>query len=233
MNKIKYYLDKYKLFILIILILVILLFVVIDVQGKVEDTKELDNTNIENITSVENNEPELLKVDIKGFVKKPGVYELAKDSRIIDVIKLSGGLIDGANTEYINLSKKITDEMIIIIYSNNEVEKYKKQDKEIIYIEYECVCPDNINDACINKDDTVNTNGTSDNLDNDVKRALVSINTCTVEDLINIPYLGETKAKAIIEYREKNGEFKNIEDIKNVSGIGDKLYSKIKDYIKL
>ena len=49
--------------------------------------------------------------------------------------------------------------MIIIIYSNSDVEKYKEVDKEIIYIEYECVCPDNKNDACINESDTVNTNG--------------------------------------------------------------------------
>ena len=58
-----------------------------------------------------------LKVDIKGYVKKAGVYELDSNSRVIDVIEKAGGLKENANTEYINLSKKLVDEMIIIVYS--------------------------------------------------------------------------------------------------------------------
>ena len=182
-----------------------------------------------------------VKVDIKGYVKKEGVYELDVGSRVIDVINMAGGLVEGANTEYINLSKKIVDEMVIIIYSNSDVEKFKKIDNnannQIIYVEYECICPDNENDACINELDTVNTN--SSNNSNDVEDSLVagdgkiSINLGTMEELMSLNGIGESKAKSIIKYREENGDFKKLEDIMNVSGIGESAYSKIKDNIKL
>ena len=107
--------------------------------------------------------------------------------------------------------------------------------EEVIYIEYECICPDNKNDACISNQDTVNTNGTkisskSSTINKDDK---ISINTATLEELMTLSGIGETKAKAIIEYRENNGAFKTLEDLMNVSGIGESSYSKIKDSIKL
>ena len=182
------------------------------------------------------NEPsvvEKIKVDIKGYIEVPGVYEMDNDSRIIDVINKAGGLKEEANTEYINLSKRVNDEMIIIIYSNNEVEKYKETEKEIVYIEYECVCPDNKNDACINEEDTVNTNGVKtekiEETSSEKKDELISINTGTLDELMTLSGIGESKA----QYREKNGKFEKLEDIMNVSGIGESAYSKIKDYIKL
>ena len=175
-----------------------------------------------------------MKVDIKGYIKKPGVYELDANSRVIDVINLAGGLKSGANTEYINLSKKLKDEMIIIIYSNSEVEKFKKTKEQIIYKEYECVCPDNTNDACINQFDTVNTNDViNENNNNSEVNSKVSINTGTSKDLMSLSGIGESKAKAIIEYRNANGKFNKLEELMNVTGIGEAIYSKIKDNIKL
>lgn len=127
--------------------------------------------------------------------------------------------------------------MVIIIYSNDEVSKFKDEEKEIIYIEYKCECPDNINDSCITESDTVNTNGikeeTKMEAEENEKDDLVSINTATKEELMTLTGIGESKAESIIEYREENGEFKNLEDIMNVSGIGESAYSKIKDHIKL
>ena len=151
-------------------------------------------------------------VDIKGMVANPGIYEVDSTSRVNDVIALAGGLIEGADTSLINLAKIVEDEMTIIIYSNSEVlEKYKE---EI------CVCKkcDIVNDACINNDDN---NG------------LVNINSAGLEELQKIEGIGESKAKAIIEYREKNGYFQDIEDIKKVTGIGESLFEKIKIYITI
>ena len=233
MQKLKYYLEKYKIIIILTILIIILLlsfFYTIfrpDKKEEVVKTLELKEQVIDD-SEVE----EKIKVDIKGFVNNPYVYEMNNGDRVIDVINKAGGLKEEANTEYINLSKKVTDEMIIIIYSNNQVEKFKEEEKEIIYIEYECVCPDNINDTCINKDDTVNTNGIKEESSNEEDN-LVSINAGTIEELMTLSGIGESKAKAIIEYREKNGNFKNLEDIMNVSGIGESAYSKIKDYIKL
>lgn len=184
------------------------------------------------VTLVSNEEKkeniETVKVDVKGNVINPGVYELEKGRRVIDGIDIAGGLKENSNTELINLSKKLTDEMTIIIYTNKEIEDYRKNNvqKEYIYIEVE-KCPDKINDACINK--TSNDNKTSTESVNKI----VSINTASVSELESLPGIGTNKAKEIINYRDTNGHFNAIEDIKNVNGIGDTLFEKIKDHITI
>lgn len=152
-------------------------------------------------------------VDIKGMVVNPGVYEVDSKYRVNDVINIAGGLLDGADTSLINLAKIVEDEMIIIIYSKEEIlEKYKD---EVCL----CECPEITNDACIeNMYDTDN-------------KIIVNINTASKEELMTVTGIGDSKAEEIIKYREENGKFNNIEDIKNVSGIGDSLFEKIKDYI--
>ena len=79
-----------------------------------EEKIEKENISKENINTTE--DCLLYKVDIKGEVNNPGVYQLSEESRVIDVINSAGGLTDKANTSLINLSKKIKDEMVIIIY---------------------------------------------------------------------------------------------------------------------
>ncbi|MBQ9072802.1 MAG: helix-hairpin-helix domain-containing protein [Bacilli bacterium] len=251
MEQIKYYIEKYKVtLILAFIILGLLISLIFYITNKKEEkVEEVTKTIVD--TEIDKEEEEIIeniKVDIKGMVENPGVYELSNNDRVIDVIEIAGGLKEGANTEYINLSKKLVDEMIIIIYSNDEVEKFKETEpeKEIIYIEHECVCPDNINDSCITETDTVNTNGVKEESNKDIEKEetevetesnvsnnLVSINTATLEELMTLSGIGESKAKAIIAYREENDGFKTLEELMNVSGIGEKAYSKIKDYIKL
>lgn len=228
MQKIIYFCEKYKIQILIFILLLIVLFCFGFSKNKNVD----DNIKIEEKEEVQEKKVSNIKVDLKGFVENPGVYEMDENSRIIDVINKAGGLIENANTEYINLSKKLTDEMIIIIYSNDEVNKFKKEDKEIIYIQYECICPDNINDACIADDDVVNTND-SYNSNYNIDDNIISINTDNIDELMKLDGIGQSKAKSIIEYRKEFGNFEKLEDIMNVSGIGETAYSKIKDNIKL
>lgn len=160
-------------------------------------------------------------VDIKGEVKNPGIYEVSSDARINDVIKLSGGLTKNADVSIINLSKKVMDEMVIKIYSKKEVSDAKNsinKEPEVIEIikeiEKECVCP-------VSSD--TNTNNSKD--------GKININTATKEELMTIPRIGESKADIIIEYRN-NKKFENIDEIKNISGIGDKLFESIKEYIE-
>lgn len=248
MDKIKFYLEKYKIYILIsfliLLILIILLFKSSNKKSNnIEVMSTLSSVPIEKLNKEKDNKDkeEKVIVDIKGYVNSPGVYELSSDKRIIDVINMAGGLLEEANTDYINLSKKVTDEMIIVIYSNNDVEKYKETDDKIIYIEYECVCPDNINDACITDKDIVNTiekdgkeiSSEKSSFIDEENDGKISINTATLDELMKLNGIGESKAKAIIKYREDNGLFKSIDEIKNVSGIGESAYEKIKDYIKI
>ena len=125
MQKIKYYLEKYKSILILTILLIILLLAVLytvirpDKKVEQEETKEIVLT--EKINKKEEQKEEKIKVDIKGFVEKPGVYEMSNSDRVIDVIEKSGGLKTEANTSYLNLSKKLVDQMIIIIYSNEEI----------------------------------------------------------------------------------------------------------------
>ena len=139
-------------------------------------------------------------VDIKGEVNKPGTYRLDDDKRLVDLITLAGGLTSRANTNEINLSEKLTDEMLIIIPSLNSDTKEEVITKPVI---------------------------------KETKDNKVSINNGTLDQLMTIKGIGESKAKRIIEYREKNGRFGSIEDITKVSGIGLSTFEKIKDFIKV
>ena len=243
-NKVKDFIKKYyKIMIIIFLLIIILLGLLFKTKFKDEEKIEVDNTSVlENNEVVEEETINKYKVEIKGSVASPGVYELDENSRVIDVVNLAGGLLEDANTSLINLSKKISDEMVIIIYSNQQIEELKKENivTEYVYIESECKCPDTINDACINEyvedNEEANKKENSNELDNvteNIQTDKISINKATSEELQTITGIGLTKAKNIIEYRNINGDFKSIEDIKNVNGIGDSTFEKIKDQITI
>lgn len=219
------FLKKYKYVITIFLFMLIIFYIIfVKVNLKSKEKNLVDNQVV--INEVEKVEvdlkDDLVYVDIKGAVKKPGVYKINSDKKIIDVITMAGGLMENANTDNINLSRKVTDEMVIIIYTNEEVKNSNIVDTVIKVVDKECVCPNIQNDGCINteiNDSITNVNKT------------ININTATLEELMSINGLGESKAKAIIKYREENGYFKIIDDLLNVSGIGEALFEKFKEYI--
>ena len=111
--------------------------------------------------------------------------------------------------------------MVIIIYTKEEVKNSNVVDTVVKVVEQECVCPNIQNDGCINNQITDTIGGSQ----------LININTATLEELKKIPGIGDTKAQAIINYRNANGNFKTIEDIKKVDGIGSKLYEEISIYL--
>lgn len=178
-----------------------------------EEENNLDEEKVEELPKEEKKEEvSTVIVDIKGNVNNPGVYEVENGKRVNDVINMAGGLTIDADTSNINLAKMVTDEMTIVIYSKEEVlEKYKSE----VCI---CDCPYITNDACITETTTEEKN-------------LININIASIDELMNLPGLGEAKAKSIIEYRNKNGNFTSIDSIKEVSGIGEAIFEKIKDYI--
>ncbi len=181
----------------------------------------------------EETEPkEKIYVDIKGAVTIPGVYELDKESRVIDLVKLSGGLTEEADTTYINLAKKLKDEMVVIIYTKDQIKKAKeKETLAIKEVNNTCICPKITNDSCITKENTNTETKNETKEEKETTSTKININTATKEELQTLTGIGASKAEAIIEYRKKNGNFNTIEDIKNVSGIGEAAYEKIKDYI--
>ena len=224
-----YYLKKY---IWIILIIFVLLFVFIKDDSTEEVILEENNLELkeENIEKVDNIK---IKVDIKGAVKNPGVYEVEENSRVSDVINISGGLTSEADTSVINLSKNVIDEMVIIIYTKDEINEMKEGSTSIKYIEKECVCPKLENDACI--EDKIDNIPDNENNSNDKNEAngKVSLNKATLDELMTLDGIGEKKAQAIIDYRNKNNGFKTIEELLEVDGIGSTTYEKIKDRLTL
>ena len=206
----------------LIISLITIYFVTNRPQSKVkkEPTIVKKSSSIKKSSSTEETTVEY-KIDIKGEVINPGIYTMKSSSRIIDCIEKAGGLTENANTTVINLSKKITDEMVIIIYSQAEVANFKETKKQEEQVQEKCRQKDETslkNDACIT---TENKNNTS----------LISINNATIGELSKLSGIGEAKAKQIIEYRTQNGPFKTIEDIKQVPGIGESIFAQIKDYI--
>ena len=120
--------------------------------------------------------------------------------------------------------------MVVIIYTKEEVKKLNDGNIEKVTN----ICP-KVNDACPEKQlETINEkeNKVTETKGNNIN-AKISLNKATIEELQTLSGIGEAKAKAIIKYREENGEFKKIDDIKNVSGIGDSAFEKIKDQITL
>jgi len=188
------------------------------------DTKEIALE--EEVIKEETEEKEYYKFDIKGSINKPGVYSLEKGSRVIDAINIAGGLTDNADTSVNNLSKYISDEMVIVIYTKDEVLSFSKiEEKETLE-----------NKACVEYNDVI----TNDSCKEEVKDIIasevdtkISINLASIDLLMTLPGIGESKAKSIISYREENGSFTSIEDIMNVSGIGESLFEKIKNYITI
>ncbi len=168
------------------------------------------------------------QVDIKGEVINPGIYTVKEGSRVIDVIRLAGDLTEVADTSVLNLSKKVKDEMVIIVYSFDEVESFTET-KEQEEIEQEaCKNQNGIeNDACI-EDSTNDTSSSSV-----VISGKISLNTATLDELMMLPGIGEAKAEAIIKYREEVGAFQNIEELKEVNGIGDAIFDDIKESITI
>lgn len=151
-------------------------------------------------------EPEMIMVDVKGQVTMPGVYSTSQGERVIDVIHRAGGLTENADESQVNFAEHVQDAMVIYIPAKGE--------------------------AVINvhAGTTVNPSNTGGGTG---KEAKVNVNKADETQLQNLPGIGPSKAAAITEYRETSGPFKSIEDLKNISGIGDKTFEKLKDLITI
>lgn len=160
--------------------------------------KEVDvlNTNI----AESPNELETVKiiVDVKGEVRKPGVYEIDSDARVIDVIQLAGGALEAADLNAINLAAFLQDGQVVYVPKIGEENPY--------------------------------WSGQSGNM-NGNENSLVNINRASASELEQLPGIGPSKAMAIIQYREEHGPFSDVQQLLNVSGIGQKTLEKLLPYI--
>jgi competence protein ComEA len=148
--------------------------------------------------------PLLCTVYICGAVHNPNVYTLNEGSRIIDVLNMAGGALEDADLDQLNLAEKIHDSQKIYVPKKGE-----QIDKSPLKVE--------------NREGKAFTEEITD--------GLININTASAEQLMTLPGIGAAIAQNIIEYRESNGPFSSIEEIQNVSRIGQKTFLKIKDKI--
>ena len=206
-----------------------------------EDKEVVSNENILAKTENEDVKEPLtattIHVDIKGAVANPGVYEVKDGTIVGDIITLAGGFLDDAYQDSINLSKRVSDEMVIYIYTTKQMEAkntIEEEKKPVESTQNTCNTSSYDINECVEKTQSIITfaedNSVNSTPDSGITN-LVNINTATQSELETLTGIGEVKAKAIIEYRSSNGNFTSIEEIMNVSGIGDAVFAKIKDYI--
>ena len=203
MNKYQKYFKVGGVFILIVLTLISYIFFESEEEVYIA-SKEITTEAVTNFF-----------IDVKGAVKNPGVYEFNTNQRVIDAIEKAGGLTKKADTSNINLSKKLESEMVVYVYTSSEIKNGSKS----ISCATKCNC------------ETIEVNNCyQEEVSSDGK---VNINTASLDTLLTLSGIGDAKAKAIINYRNEHGNFKEVEDLKNVSGIGDTLFESIKEFITL
>ena len=198
-------------------ITIILLLIVIIIGGGIFLYKNInseDNFTINSVSDISENSPAIQKevppliVHITGAVKNPGVYQLKSTDRIVDAVKIAGGETEEANLDLINLAALLKDGQKIIvpykIYNENGEETNKNIDN---------------NAEAMYSSSSGSISGK------------ININTTNAIMLQALPGIGPVLSERIIEYRNQNGLFGIIDDIKDVSGIAEKKFEGIKDLI--
>ncbi len=170
--------------------------------NKDEDYSYLEVSNEEaQVNNVVEEKVEEIVVHITGQVVNQGIVKLAEGARVIDAIEVAGGTTPEADLSKINLAYMLEDGIKIYVPSVND------------------------------KEDAEHTSSTSITTSNNNKTLKVNINTATSSELEKLPGIGTSIANRIITYRKENGKFSKIEDLKNVSGIGEAKFNNIKSYI--
>lgn len=166
-----------------------------------QSTENFDTSVKESSSENEDQAAEVV-VYVCGEVNDPGVYHLPNKSRVCDAIESAGGMTDDAGRDFWNLASEVYDSQMIYVPTKEEVES-----------------------GNVPKPDTENTGVSSGD------SSKININTASKEELMTLAGIGESKADNIIKYRQENGSFSSVEDLTNVSGIGESIFNKIKDSI--
>lgn len=226
-EKIKnFILEKKQILLLIGAILVIVIFVkkndisesekngfektnTMQVQDKqASSNASSSSTNLNSQTSAKNTEE--VTCDISGAVRHQGVYTLKNGARLQELIEAAGGLKNNAQVKAINRAVLLKDQdKIHIPYKGEKIE------------------------AATTVTDEPNTNPDNNSNHSNSQGGKINLNTASAADLQKLNGIGEKKAEQIIAYREQNGNFKKIEDLMQVSGIGEKTFAALKDQLSV
>ena len=199
--------KKYVLYVVLFALFTIIGFFTISSKVSSNMAEDINLNDFETLNDNSIEEVPNLFIHIDGAVENPGIKEVSDGTRIFELIEIAGGLKEDADISRINLASKLKDEQKIII-------------------------PYKISEAENTIANTI-TKNTKENSTNKQTQFPININYATKEELIKLNGIGDSMAQKIIDYREENGYYDTIEDIKNVSGIGEAKFNRIKDDISV
>lgn len=200
--------NKTKLIRILLIVLILMLALVLRIH---EDSK----ADITVESAAEGASSSEICVDIGGAVVKPGVYTVEPHTRLFEVIEMAGGLVSNADTDAINRAEYVEDGEKIVIPTKPSAGyqgEMSAGDGSLTDALSEEAVPQSYEESSA------------------MSGGLINLNYATKEELMTLPGIGEAKAASIIEYRSST-RFRKKEDVKSVNGIGDSIYSKIKDLI--
>ena len=177
-------------------------------KSEINEEILISNDNTNNIKGTTSEDEEKIIVHVTGAVKTPGIVKLTEGSRIEDAINKAGGLTEDADITRVNLAYILDDGTKIKIPSSFDIENTQDE-----------VLSNESGEKIIEENEKI------------TQRSFLNINKATEQDLQQLPGIGQSLASKIISYRNENGKFSTVEDIKNVNGIGDSKYEDIRDYI--
>ena len=188
--------------------------------------KKAEMTESDQSSAIQRPVSQTIYVDVCGAVVNPGVYELSSDSRVFQAIEKAGGYLPGAAASYLNRARSLSDGQQIYVPTQEEV------DGQTIPLTQDETAQDGMVQEGTAQTGTAADN-TADGTGTTQAGQRINLNTADVSQLSTLTGVGESKALAIIAYREENGPFTSIEDIMNVPGIKEGTYEKIKDKIAI
>lgn len=189
----------------ILITLLVGIYLMVNKEPQV-DTKMWEETSLTTMAEVATDATKeraetMIYVDIKGAVKVPGIYQLKNQQRIWDALALAGGVSEEADTTQVNYAQKVKDQMIIYVPKKGE-----PVPQSLETLQESALAQQN-------------------------QEGKINLNTATEAELQTISGIGAKKAQEIIRFRDEQGPFKTVEELKNVSGIGEKTVERLKDML--
>lgn len=191
------------------------------ISGEILDESLADASSVDE-TVMDSGLSATIYVDVDGAVLQPGVYSLPDNARVFDAVDAAGGLLPEACSEILNQAEHVSDGQKLYIMTKEEWEVQKEPGGSQEWTGTQ---------EGTGKQGQNGTQGTQKQAEQD--DGLVDLNRATESELCTLPGIGQTRAQAIIAYREANGGFRSIDEIQNVSGIKSGTYEKIKNKIKV
>ncbi|WP_289135727.1 helix-hairpin-helix domain-containing protein [uncultured Brevibacillus sp.] len=155
-----------------------------------------------------------LYVDVKGVVKQPGMYRFEPGMRVADAIAKAGGTLPDADLDQINLAQPLSDGSAVIIPAKGSSAAPSSGQQTVALPPY-------------------GVSSGSMNSQSGGQERSINVNTATAEELTTLPGIGLVRAKAILSYRTEKGGFRSVEELKEIEGIGDKMFERIKDRVRI